>query len=365
VVEPFLVLYLAHRGLSTATIGAYAALVGAGAMISQPLGGVLADRVGRRETIAIGMTGSAASFALLGAARAPGLLAAGGFLAGLFVDIYRPASGALVADLVPSEDRVRAYGLIYWVLNAGFAVAAALAGLLATAGYGLLFVADALTCLAFAAIIWRYAPAWSRPEEHAQPQRRGLGETLADRTLLAFAALTCLQALVYAQAFSTLPLAMRRDGHGPAVYGAVIALNGLAIVLVQPLLLPRLARTARTRLLGAGCLLLGAGFGLEGVAPSALGYALPLLVWTLGEILLAAAAPAVVADLAPAHLRGRYQGVYGLAWGLAFTAGPALGALLLSAAGTRALFTACAAAAGAAAAGFFALGPRLRARGAA
>jgi MFS family permease len=364
-VEPFLVLYLAHRGLSTATIGGYAALVGLGGMISQPLGGVLADRIGRRETFAIGMVGAAASFALLGGARAPWLLAVGGFFAGLFIDVYRPASAAIVADVVDPADRVRAYGLIYWVLNAGFAVAAAVAGVLATAGYGLLFAADALTCLAFAAIVWRFVPGDTRPPHHEHDARGGLAQTLADRTLLAFAALTCMQALVYAQAFSTLPLAMRRDGHGPATYGAVIALNGVMIVLVQPLLLPRLARLARPRVLAGGCLLLAAGFGLEGLTAATLAYALPLLVWTLGEILLSAVGPAVIADLAPAHLRGRYQGVFGLAFGIAFMAGPAVGALLLSGAGARTLFTACAAAAAAAAAGFVALGPRLRARGAA
>lgn len=364
-VEPFLVLYLAHRGLSTATIGAYAALVGLGGVISQPLGGVLADRLGRRETFAIGMAGAAGSFALLGAAQATWLLALGGFLAGLFVDMYRPASAALVADLVDPADRVRAFGLIYWVLNAGFAAAATVAGVLASAGYGLLFAADAATCLAFAGIIWRFVPRDTRPREQAGDRGGGIAQVLRDRTLLTFAAFTCVQAIVYAQAFSTLPLAMRHDGHGPATYGWVIALNGVLIVLVQPLLLPRLARAARPRVLAAGCLLLGAGFGTEGLSTAALGYALPLLVWTLGEILLSAVGPAVIADLAPAHLRGRYQGVFGLAFGIAFMVGPALGALLLSGAGARTLFSACGAAAAAAALGFLALGPGLRARGAA
>ena len=360
-------LYLAHRGLSTATIGGYAALIGLGTVLSQPVGGVVADRVGRREAIAVSMAGAAASFGLLGGARAPWLLATGGMLAGFFIDLYRPASGALVADLVEPDDRVRAYGLIYWVLNVGFAAAATLAGVLAAVGYGLLFAIDGLTCLAFGAIVWRFVGRRPppRPEDSPARSRGGLTEALADRTLLAFAALTCLQALVYSQAFSTLPLAMRRDGHGPATYGVVIALNGVMIVLVQPFLLRRLGALARPRVLAGGCLLLGAGWGLEGLTSATLAYALPVLVWTLGEILLSAVGPAVVADLSPAHLRGRYQGVFGFAFGLAFMAGPAGGALLLSAVGGRTLFTACACAGIVAAVGFLALGPRLRGRGAA
>jgi dipeptide/tripeptide permease len=134
---------------------------------------------------------------------------------------------------------------------------------------------------------------------------------------------------------------------------------------VQPLLLRRLGQIARPVVLAGGSILLGAGFGAMGLTAAALAYALPLLVWTLGEILVSAVGPAVIADLAPPHLRGRYQGLFGLAFGIAFTAGPAGGALLLSAAGPRTLWSAVAAAYALAAAGYLALGPSLRARGAA
>jgi MFS family permease len=42
--------------------------------------------------------------------------------------------------------------------------------------------------------------------------------------------------------------------------------------------------------------------------------ALTVLIWTLGEIIYAPVASAYVADIAPEHLRGRYQGAWGLTW---------------------------------------------------
>lgn len=116
VVEPFLALYLVRgRGLSVGTAGVLIACFGAGAFVSQPLGGVLADRVGRRTTIIVGMTGSAVAFIALGVAPTLLVIGVAAAAAGLAIDLYRPAVAAIVADIIPSEHRARAFGLIYWV----------------------------------------------------------------------------------------------------------------------------------------------------------------------------------------------------------------------------------------------------------
>ena len=135
----------------------------------------------------MGMVGAAASFALLGAAHATWLLVIGGFLAGGFIDFYRPATGALVHDLVDADDRPRAYGLLFWAVNLGFAAGATMAGALAERGYGLLFAIDAATCLACAAIVWRFVPPATAPAvDHDEPGR--LRDVLADRVMVAFCA---------------------------------------------------------------------------------------------------------------------------------------------------------------------------------
>ncbi|NTX57420.1 MFS transporter, partial [Myxococcus sp. CA039A] len=52
---PFLALYLTgERGFTVERAGLVASLYGAGAVVAGPLGGMLADRVGRRLTVAGG-----------------------------------------------------------------------------------------------------------------------------------------------------------------------------------------------------------------------------------------------------------------------------------------------------------------------
>src|SRR5689334_7059940 len=55
-----------------------------------------------------------------------------------------------------------------------------------------------------------------------------------------------------------------------------------------------------------------------------------VVIWTLGEIVHSPVSAAYVANLAPAHLRGRYQGTWGLTWSAGLILGPALGTLLFA-----------------------------------
>jgi hypothetical protein len=108
----------------------------------------------------------------------------------------------------------------------------------------------------------------------------------------------------------------------------------------------------------------GLGFGLTSlVAGSATGYAATVVVWTLGEIVVAAVSGAVVASLAPAHLRGRYSGLYGMSWSVGGLLAP-LGGTWLFSIGAPALWLTCAGLCAAAAGGQLALAPAVRRRSA-
>jgi MFS family permease len=157
---------------------------------------------------------------------------------------------------------------------------------------------------------------------------------------------------------------MAAHGIGAATFGVILALNGVLIVLLQPFLAPLLSRRNRSRTIAASCSLVGIGFGLNALARTAPFYALGVVVWTVGEIGVLPVSNALVADVAPAHLRGRYQGAYGLSFSLAVCAAPALGTLVLQRFGAGVLWSGCLALGLAIAAGHMALAPaitRLRA----
>jgi MFS family permease len=171
-VLPFLAVYLTQgRGFAPATAGAIAALYGAGAAVASALGGYLADHVGRRATMAGALLLGGLGMIGLGFARELWLIAPATFLVALLGECYRPAMQAAVADLVPPNDRVRAFGILYWVINLGFSIGLVLGGVLASRSFLWLFVGDGLTSIAFAVIVLRAVPE-TRPG-HTHPAAGG------------------------------------------------------------------------------------------------------------------------------------------------------------------------------------------------
>lgn len=330
-VFPLLALYLTQRrGFSDQEVGFTIALYGVGNALGSQGGGALADRIGRRTTLLVGLCAGAAAMLALGFAEAMPLVAFCTFVLGLFGESHRPAMQAMVADLVPAPARARAYGLIYWALNLGFAFAAMLAGYLAKVSYFLLFLGDAAGTLLYAAVVFAFLKE-TRPR--ISTDRQGLGSLLAplrDRVFLAFWILVAATASVFLQCMVTLPLAMKGDGLSPAAYGRALAINGILIVLVQPWASPLLTRLRRSAVLAGGTTLIGLGFGLTAFAHSPLAYSLTVLIWSLGEIAVLPVSAAVVADLAPPALRGTYQGAYNLAWALSWVFGPVIGTQALA-----------------------------------
>lgn len=364
VVEPFLALYLVRgRGVSIGVAGLLIASFGAGAFVSQPLGGVLADRIGRRTTVILGMTGSAVGFIALG--LAPSILAIGvaSAVCGLAIDLYRPAVAAVVADVVPSENRTRAYGLLYWGLNIGVGVAAVAGGFLAQHSYWLLFILDAATCTGFAVVVAIGLPE-TRPERHPE-DRGGYGAVLSDRLLLAVAGSAFVGGIVYLQSFVTLSLVMSSHGMGPSAYGLAYAINPVVVILLQPLTIKWLGKQRPVHVYVEGFVLLGLGFFATVFARSVPAYAATVGLWTLGEIAFNAVGLALVADLAPAHLRGRYNGIIGTAFGLAALVAPIVGTLTLQHLGEGWLWGGCLAVSVAAGIAILLLGSRIDARRAA
>ncbi|GIF11027.1 MFS transporter [Actinoplanes teichomyceticus] len=358
----FLSIYLTgERHLTQSQAGLVLGLYGVGGAIGTMTGGVLADRWGRRPTMLTAQFGAAALMLALGFAQSyPQILVVTALL-GLFGEGVRPAFSAMMVDVVPEADRVRAYSLNYWAINLGFALAAIAAGFAAQADYLLLFVVDAATTLLTATITLIFLaetrPAHRPAGDGTPAPRGGMLTALGDRVFLVYLLINLLSVLVLLQHASTLPIAMLADGFSAATYGWVIAVNGLLIVFGQ-LFVPRLIDGRRSdRVLAVGALIIGAGFGLVAVAHAAWMYALTVVIWTLGEMLQSPSNAATVAALSPPALRGRYQGLSSLSWSIGTALAPILGGLVLQGFGSAALWLGCFVLCALAAAGHLLAGP--------
>ena len=328
---------------------------GIGSIISSLAGGQLADRFGRKPIML---------FALFGAATA--LVAMGfvqhryGFLTlilmfSLTVELYRPAASAMMGDLVPQIHRPLAYGLMYIAFNLGFAVAAPVGGFLAEYSFQWLFFGDAATTATYGLIIFLFiketlpsaaADASKNSATSESPSTtvtwsQAAGHIAADTTFLLFALATLLTSLVFMQAFSTLPIYLSQLGFSREEIGLLLSVNGILIVVCQIPVTHFMNRFHRVLVIIIGEIAIAIGFGLTTFAETGPLFLTTIIVWTMGEVIQAAFKQSLVADMAPADMRGRYMGVFSLCHAIGLTVGAPAGGRILDTWGPDVLWPLC------------------------
>lgn len=362
-VATFMALYLTlDRGYSASYAGLVAALHGLGGVVSSLGAGVMTDRLGRRPTMLIAQVSTALSVALLGFMVHPVAIAGVAFLVGMASNASRPAVQAMMADIVPAKDRVRAFSLNYWAINLGFAVSSAGAGFIAEYSYLAGFIGEALMTLVCAVLVFMKVPE-SRPEKApvvpgakatAQDDVR-LSTVLRDGRFMSVVGLSFVIALIFQQGYVGLPVAMGADGFSASDFGTAIAVNGVLIVALQIPVTRFIQHRDPRKLLIISSLLAGYGFGLTAFAGSIAVYALTICVWTLAEIVNAPTQTGLVVQLSPAQGRGRYQGMYTMSWSAAALVAPLMSGFVIDRFGAEWLWGACAVLGTVAAAGYWLL----------
>lgn len=364
-VATFMALYLTlDRGYSASYAGLVAALHGLGGVVSSLVAGVMTDRFGRRPTMLVAQLSTAISVAVLGFMVHPVAIAAVAFCVGMASSASRPAVQAMIADIVPAKDRVRAFSLNYWAINLGFAVSSAGAGFVAEYSYLAGFVGEAVMTLCCAVVVFMKVPE-SRPQKAAATATATgardaadgirLGTVLRDGRFMGVVGLSFVIALIFQQGYVGLPVAMGADGFSSSDFGAAVAVNGVLIVVLQIPVTRFIQTRDPRRLLIVSSLLAGYGFGLTAFAGSVAVYALTICVWTVAEIVNAPVQNGLVVQLSPAHGRGRYQGMYALSWSAAALVAPLMSGVVIDHFGAGWLWGTCAVLGTAAAFGYWLL----------
>ena len=344
-VVPLLTIYLTTvRELDVAEAGGIVSIYGAGNVLASLIGGQLSDRLGRKATMVVSLFGGSIAMCGLAFARDLTTLTIMVGVVGLVSELYRPAVLAFVADVIPEAHRIEAYGLLYWVINLGFAVAAVIGGVLAQVDFTILFFADAITMAVYGVIVLLAVPE-TRPERRVR--RAGDDVTpsrswIHDHVFVVFVIITFAFVLLPMQAGATLSAHMTWQGFTPAAYGIVMGVNGICIIVLQPILTVWSAKFDPTRVLVGATLITGAGMVVHGVATSMAVHVIAVVLWTLGEILDSPTRSAIVANMAPADARGRYQGAVVMSWGAAQLVGPKLGTYVWEYESPLALWLGCA-----------------------
>ncbi len=336
---PFVSLYLySELGVPMKIVGTImllAALVGSSAQV---LGGEFADRIGRRPLIAWTMLVRTLVFLLMAYVifvRASYLIVAAVFLAIRFVGaMNQPAISSMVADIVPAERRVEAFGILRIGGNAGWAIGPAIGGFLIAVSYSWLFIVTAVASVIGLVIILLFAPESIHTREEERFSLSRLLDAARNRPFLSFCGASLLLFLVMGQFASTLSVYSTSFlGISTSQLGFVYTLNGVVVVLFQWPAALFGKRIGIRRALVLGALLFAAGYFSVGIVP---GFALlmgSMVVITLGEVMFSPSATTTVAELAPAGKMGRYMGLFGLSQAFGWSGGPFIGGWLLDAYG--------------------------------
>ena len=338
---PFVVIYLHNvRGFSLGIAGLVLAVNGIASLVASPCAGWLSDKIGGRVTL-----GGALVLMAIGVAAFPLIREEWhAFLAMAVVGAgnggFWPSQSTLLAGLAPRERRHAAYALQRVSRNLGIGLGGLTGGLIATTAnptsFTVLFLVDAATFLGFVGVL-AFVPDPDLPpvEEGVRPGR--YRDVLRDRLLLGIVALNVLFVSAgYAQ-FELLPVFAKNEaGVSERAIGVIFLVNTLVIVLAQlPVarLLEGRRRMPALALMtclwaGAWLIVLVGGASLEAVAAATV-FALAGLVFGLGECFQGPTQGALVADLAPPRLRGRYMAMSTISWEIGFVVGPAAGGFVL------------------------------------
>ena len=307
----------------------FAFLVGAIlAAASGFLGGYLSDRIGRRRVILLGqgiMVGYPILFLAASDTKWVGLALLA--LAGMIGSLGGSVSQAMVADLVAPERHEAAYASVRVASNLGVVAGPPIGGLLLVLGsWSALFPCVAVLSGLAWLIAYRFLPRRGAFAPEGPPERGSLAVILADKPFLLFLGSAIFAWLVYVAYEIVLPVSLV-DGFGydASAWGFLVWINPLLVTLFQLRLTRRTAGVAPAPKLVAALLVMGLPFALLAWSQSIVAVVVVVVVFVIGEMLWVPTSQAVVADLAPADIRGAYMGAFGSAPAIGFALSPLIG----------------------------------------
>ncbi len=345
-VLPFQVVYLHEvRGFPLGDVGLLLGLSPLLGLLVVGPGGLMIDRLGaRRVVLGILLLLMVSNVVLtFSETRWQAAIALG--LQGTAFGLSWPAFQSLIASVVPTHLRQRYFGVNFTLLNLGIGIGGVVGGFYVDVDrvetFQTIYLADAASYVpAFCvlSLLLRDAGAKVETEPGQDAPAMSYLAVLRSPAMGALTLLGFVSSFVgYSQLNAGMPAFSRAVSEvSTQALGIAFAANTLVIVLLQLVVLGRIEGRRRTRVIGAMGVVWAFSWlllGLSGLVPGTWGAAALVAscagVFALGETLLQPTIPALVNDLAPDHLRGRYNALSSGAFQLAAVIAPAVSGLLI------------------------------------
>lgn len=328
-----------YLGKSLAVAGlVLMANAGAG-VVGNLLGGFLFDKIGGFKSIMAGIVISILALAYLVYDHSwyPYiiLLTILGFSGGVIF----PSMYAMVGTVWPEGGR-KAFNSIYLAQNVGVAIGPALAGLVASVHIDYIFLANLIFYVIFLFIAYfGYKKLEIAPDRHTDVIR----ETARIKNKAPFYALLILVSgylitwLVYSQWSTTISTHALSIGVTLREYSFIWTINGLLIVVGQPLIKPlikRLEKQLKAQMV-IGTVIFIISFIVVSFAGSFQMFIASMVILTFGEMIVWPAIPTLASQLAPKGRDGFYQGIVNSAATIGRMIGPLAGGILVEVHGMK------------------------------
>ena len=343
---PFTVIYLHEvRGIELGLSGLLMSLIAVFALVVTGPAGSLTDRLGARVMLLLATASQAVGCVVLAFATTPAAVALAFLFIGFNFGIAWPAFNALIAAVVSGPARQQYFGINFALVNLGIGLGGVIGGIVVDVDrpetFTAIFLADAASMLVPIALLLgplRRVHGRAEAPEHASDEPGSYLAILRQPSVLWLTLLTFVATFVgYGQMEAGMPAFARGVAEvSTGVVGFAFAVNTAVIVGLQFFVLGRISGRRRTRVFMVMSALWAVSWvvlGLAGLVPGSVAASAAVLVFmglfALGETMLQPTVPAITNDLAPDHLRGRYNAISAGAFQGGTILGPVVAGVLL------------------------------------
>ena len=345
-VLPYTFIYFHNiRGFPIAVAGLIASYGAFSSLAISPLVGNLIDKWGPKPVLITSLLVSAAGFSLLSQVKTIPQAFLVTTICSTGQAAMWPSQNAISTELTPEHLRERVFGAQFAMLNLGIGIGGLVSSLVVTLDnartFELLFIGDGLSYLVYLVVVLTLRGVGRRSALERLERSKlagGWADVLADKTFVKFWFVAVFAVLFsYSQlevgftAFST-----SISGLQPRDLAWAYAVNTFVIAAFQLWVNKKLILMKRKTGMSIAVLfwaLAWVSLAASGVIKTSALFFVILcqFIFAFGEMIWSPILPSVVNQLAPEHLRGRYNAAGANAWQISLIAGPTIAGTLLGA----------------------------------
>ncbi|PCF48496.1 MDR family MFS transporter [Staphylococcus delphini] len=320
-------------GKSLSTAGLVLMVNSFGMIVGNLLGGTLFDKLGGYRTIMLGTIVSLCATILLNFFHGWPWYAIWLIMLGFGGGMIIPAIYAMAGAVWPQGGR-QTFNAIYLAQNIGVALGAALGGFVAELSFNYIFMANLTMYVIFFFIaLFQFNMNYQATVKHQETLENvaHIQNKKHFTSLILLCVMFALCWIAYVQWQTTIASFTQSIGISMSQYSLLWTVNGVLILVGQPLILPiiHLIKGQLKKQLYFGLVVFILSFFVTSFATSFSIFVVGMVIMTFAEMFVWPAVPTIANNLAPKGREGVYQGIVNSASTVGKAFGPLVGGILV------------------------------------